>query len=114
MLQVLLLMLGLVIVAGVVAARVGRLAPSERVYTLDEVTTGMRQSPRAWAGRTVVVVGSVQQMAASGGAAGALTHIDYLHPSAGVAVLILLVPSGRFVSSRQFLARDARRQGTWL
>ncbi len=112
--RTLLLLLALIVIAGLMAAFVGRLGPSERVYALDEVTRGMRQSPRAWVGRTVLVAGSMQQMSASGGAGGALVHVDYLHPPVGVAVLILLAPPHRPVSPGQFFDLDTHRHGAWL
>ena len=36
---------------------VGRLLPSERVYPVATVVAGLRQHPRAWAGRTILVRG---------------------------------------------------------
>jgi len=54
--RVVLLALGLVLVAGLVAAVVGRRAP-ERVYTVAQVRAGLARQPAAWAGRTLLVRG---------------------------------------------------------
>jgi len=49
----------LVVVAGVTTAVVGRLASAERVYSVGEVVSGLRQHPQAWIGRTVLVRGAI-------------------------------------------------------
>jgi hypothetical protein len=54
--RVVLLMLGLVLVAGLVTAGVGRRAPA-RVYTVAQVRAGLARQPAAWIGQTVIVRG---------------------------------------------------------
>jgi hypothetical protein len=54
--RVVLLMLGLVLVAGLLAAVVGRRAP-ERVYTVAQVRADLARQPAVWVGRTVLVRG---------------------------------------------------------
>ncbi len=49
----------LVVVAGITTAVVGRLASAERVYSVGEVVSGLRQHPRAWIGRIVLVRGAI-------------------------------------------------------
>ena len=49
----------LVLVAGVATTIVGRLASAERVYVVGEVVAGLRQHPRTWIGRTVLVRGAI-------------------------------------------------------
>jgi len=49
----------LVMVAGVTTAVVGRLLPSERVYSVAELSSDVHQNPRQWVGRTVLVRGQV-------------------------------------------------------
>ncbi len=58
--RVILLALGLVLVAGLVAAVVGVLRPDDGlVYTVAQVQAGLQQHRAAWAGRTVRVRGMV-------------------------------------------------------
>jgi len=55
--RVLIVLLCLVVVAALVSVIVGLVSPSPRVYSVDEVQAGLRQQPRAWVGRTVLVRG---------------------------------------------------------
>jgi len=48
-----------VIVVGLTVAAISRLSPSDRVYSVTEVQVGLRQQPRAWAGRVVRIYGAV-------------------------------------------------------
>jgi hypothetical protein len=54
--RIALLALGVVLVAGLVAAAVGRRAPAQ-AYTVAQVRAGLAQHPAAWAGRTVLMRG---------------------------------------------------------
>jgi len=54
--RIALLALGVVLVAGLVAAAVGRRAPAQ-AYTVAQVRAGLAQHPAAWVGRTVLVRG---------------------------------------------------------
>ncbi len=49
----------LVMVAGITTSVVGRLLPSERVYSVAELSSDVHQNPRQWVGRTVLVRGQV-------------------------------------------------------
>jgi len=49
------IVLGFLCSAALLAAFVGRLTPAERVYSVDEVQTGIYLHPRAWSGRTVLI-----------------------------------------------------------
>ncbi len=55
--RVLIGLLCLVVVAALAGAVVGIVTPSPRVYMVDEVQAGVRQHPRAWVGRTILVRG---------------------------------------------------------
>ncbi len=50
-------LLCLVFVAALAGTVVGIVTPSPRVYAVTEVQEGVRQNPRAWVGRTVLVRG---------------------------------------------------------
>ncbi len=54
--RVVLLALVVVLVAGLVAAVIGRRAP-EQAYTVAQVRAGLARQPAAWAGRTLLVRG---------------------------------------------------------
>jgi len=54
--RVVLLALGLALVAGLVAAVIGRRVP-EQAYTVAQVRAGLARQPAAWVGRTVLVRG---------------------------------------------------------
>jgi len=54
--RIALLALGVVLVAGLVVAAVGRRAPAQ-AYTVAQVRAGLAQHPAAWAGRTVLMRG---------------------------------------------------------
>lgn len=47
----------LVLVAALVGGAVGLVAPSPRIYSVDEVQTGLQRQPGAWAGRTILIRG---------------------------------------------------------
>jgi hypothetical protein len=55
--RVLIGLLCFVVVAALAGAVVGIVTPSPRVYAVAEVQAGVRQNPRAWVGRTVLVRG---------------------------------------------------------
>jgi len=55
--RVLIVLLCLVVVAALAGVIVGLVSPSLRVYSVDEVQAGLRQQPRAWVGRTVLIRG---------------------------------------------------------
>lgn len=50
---------GLVVVAILVTLAVGRLLPSQPVYSVADVQIGLQQHPSQWIGRTILVRGSV-------------------------------------------------------
>jgi len=50
---------GLVVVAILVTLAVGRLLPSQPVYSVADVQIGLQQHPSQWVGRTILVRGSV-------------------------------------------------------
>lgn len=91
------LVLGIVLTAGLVATLIPQSSPTEPVYSLIDVRTGLQRHPMAWAGRTVLVEAKVQQVSFSapnaGPAAGNFyAHLDYAHPPSGVDVQFMLVP----------------------
>ena len=54
---------GLVLAAGLVAMLVGHLTPShERVYSVDDVQSGLFHHPRQWVGRIVLVRGTATEL----------------------------------------------------
>jgi len=56
------MVLGLALLAGLVAAVVGRpSSPAGPVYTVAQVRAGLARQPAAWAGRTLLVRGSATQ-----------------------------------------------------
>ncbi len=52
------IVVGLVVVAVLVTVAVGRLLPSQPVYSVADVQAGLQQHPNQWVGRTIVVRGS--------------------------------------------------------
>ncbi len=52
------IVVGLVVVAILVTLAVGRLLPSQPVYSVADVQTGLQQHPGQWVGRTIAVRGS--------------------------------------------------------
>ena len=52
------IVVGLVVVAALVTLAVGRLLPSQPVYSVADVQAGLQQRPGQWVGRTIVVRGS--------------------------------------------------------
>jgi len=96
-------LLGLVCVAGLIAALSGLLAPQERVSSLADVWN----QRATLAGRTTLVEARMY-MAAGVGAWGPLVgQPDFLHPPRRAGALIFLVPSG--VNDRQVTASS----GLW-
>ncbi len=90
--RVLIGLLGLVCVAGLVAALSGLLAPQDRAYSVADV-----QNQRATlAGRTILVEASLY----AGGGVGrwplssTAQPADLLHPPRGASAILLLVPPG--------------------
>ncbi len=77
--------------------------PSEPRYTLAQVRMGLRQQPKAWIGRIVIVDGSIQTAQASSSGITSLAHVNYLYPPPGVNVRFLLVPPGGHIDVRIFL-----------
>jgi len=57
--------------------------PSGPVYSVAQVTTGLRQHPRTWAGRTVLVRGVFWGLRVSGGAAMWQGELLLDHPPLG-------------------------------
>ncbi len=55
--RVLIVLLCLVVVAALAAVAVGLIRPSLGIYSVGQVQAGLRQQPRAWVGRTVLVRG---------------------------------------------------------
>jgi len=83
--------LGLALLASLVAAVAGRpSSPAGTVYAVEQVTTGLRQHPRAWIGRTVLVQGRVAGAMSWGQSGHPLT--DVLYPPPGLNIRIRLVP----------------------
>jgi len=52
------IVVGLVVVAVLVTLAVGRLLPSQPVYSVADVQTGLQQHPGQWVGRTIIVRGT--------------------------------------------------------
>ncbi len=52
------IVVGLVVVAILVTLAVGRLLPSQPVYSVADVQAGLQQHPSQWVGRTIVVRGT--------------------------------------------------------
>ncbi len=64
---------GLLVAALIVAGGVVALSPAEPAgpaYTVAEVTTGLRQHPSQWVGRTVAVRGVAMGLSVGGGSSG--------------------------------------------
>ena len=80
--RLILLALGLVLVAGLTIAVVGRRAPRapEGVYTVAQVRAGLVRQPAAWAGRTVLVRGA------------AVLSFWRIGPAGGQSILCALPP----------------------
>jgi len=79
--------LGLALVSGLVAAFVWRATPPGRVYAVDEVQFALQRNPRAWVGHTVLVR-SWSTATASG--MSCTTHIT---PASCQQVWLLLTPT---------------------
>ncbi len=86
--------LGLALLAGLVAAVAGRPSSSAGpVYSVAQVTTGLRQHPRAWVGRTVLVQGRVAgSMSWWSGQSGRSGPLNPFYPPPGLSIRIRLVP----------------------
>jgi hypothetical protein len=87
--RILIGLLGLVCVAGLMAALSGLLAPQARASPLADI----RNQRVPLAGHTILVEAKMY-MAASVGRWGYHYQVDLLHPPSGASALIFLVPSG--------------------
>ncbi len=61
---------GLLLLAALVAGALGRLALPERVYTVAEIQAAVRQHPSVWVGRSVVVQGHIAGWLSTSNCAG--------------------------------------------
>lgn len=96
-------LLGLIVIAGLVATLTGLFAPQERAFSVADV-----QNQRATLAGRATLVEARMYMAASVGAWGPLVgQPDFLHPPRRAAALIFLVPPG--VNDRQVTASS----GLW-
>ncbi len=91
--RVLIGILCLVVVAALAGAVVGRVAPSPRVYTADEVEAGVRRNPQAWIGRVLLVRGWDNGWGGQGCAGERLGSALPTSPTACATVWSLLAPS---------------------
>ncbi len=57
--RIAIMLAALVLVATGVTVAIGRLSPSEPVYSAAEVQAGLRRNPAAWVGRVILVRGSM-------------------------------------------------------
>ena len=96
----------LLVAAGYVAAE--RFAPTGPVYAVATVRAGLRQHPRIWIGRTVLVRGTVAGALSWGtpGYSASAQPMNPLYPPPGLNIRIRLVPSGTGVPARMWIGPD--------
>ncbi len=63
--RIAIMLAALALVAAGVTVAIGRLSPSEPVYSAAEVQTGLQRDPAAWVGRVVLVRGSLAMSGSS-------------------------------------------------
>ncbi len=85
--RIAIVVLGLALISGLVAAFVWRATPPGRVYAVDEVQFALQRNPRAWVGRTVLVRGWSTAAASSMGCTTRIT------PASCLRTWLLLTPT---------------------
>jgi len=94
------MVLGLALLAGLVAAVVGRpSSPAGPVYTVAQVRAGLARQPAAWAGRTLLVRGIAAQTLWATGPTNGIGQSCYrpFPPSSGPGSCPLVAPHGATV-----------------